>query len=211
VITIIEITPFRKKGRHDPVFALRLDNGEERLIEGETIVKFNLHGQDTLDENRLAEILSYDNQSKIIKKSVKLIALRPRSAEELRIRFLKENFLPADIRLAVEYLKERGYINDHTFAMRFAKSIISKKPVGKLFVKNELIKKGIPAPVIERVLDAVYPDEYHLAFKAAEKKIRTSRAMEKEKIKIKLTAFLNQRGFAQDIIQKVTASVIQDD
>ena len=208
---ILSIVSFQKKFRKTLASVIRLDNGEEIRLEPDTILEMNLHSGDEISNERLNSIKSEDEKRKCIAKALRLLAVRPRSEFEIKQGLQREKFSFLAVDASLAYLHEKGYLNDDQFAFQWAKSRLKKKPMGAVSLKFELKRKGIQDEQIRRVLEQLFTDdsEFEKAMIAGRKKITAYKKMDKIKMRQKMYLFLSQRGFAPDIIKRVTKELIE--
>jgi regulatory protein len=208
IITLI--TSYVKKYQKKIVGVIELDSGERLELEPDTIMQFQLQTGGELDEKKLREIQVADQKRKCLQKALHLLSIRPRSAHELKERFVRDGFFDETVETSIHYLRENGYLNDELFAERFAKSKLQKKDIGETALRFELHKKGIPKSIIEKVIAKVYGDvsEQDHAVKAGKKKLRTIKTDDVSKKRQKLYQFLAQRGFSADVIRRVMEELL---
>lgn len=104
-----------------------------------------------------------------------------------------------DCRAAVRELERRGYLNDHAFAVRWAESTLSRRPMGSQRLMAELLRRGVDESTADRAVREVFRgrSEQEVACCALQGLIGVKRP-------IQLVRFLRQRGFDEDTIQDVT-------
>ncbi len=203
--SVVSIRSYRRKFRREPVFIVELDSGETLKFEGETLAVFPVQEGGQIPEERLGAMLRHRALLEATAGAARLLALRPRSALELREKFRRDGH-PADvIEEVIARLAASGQINDEEFGWKFARSRIKRKPIGAAALKMQLTKKGIDHKAVERIVSELLPeeDELRAALQLAEKKVRTYRKGDATKTRNRLAAFLNQRGFRPSVIRRV--------
>jgi regulatory protein len=147
-------------------------------------------------------------------RAIKLISAKPRSIAELRERLSKvRSAKKADVEAAIERLKEYGYLDDERFALSFATSRISQKPVGRHRLQRDLKLKKIDQAVADEALNSVFEEtpEDELIDRAIERRIRqrgqpTDRAQAKS-----LFDHLLRQGFSFDLVSEKIRSISRND
>ncbi len=134
--------------------------------------------------------------------ALKLLGMRSHSRDEIRRKLLKKGYVPEDIEAVVERLKSQGLLDDRIFGTELIKSRSRRKPLGKLKMRAELGRKGVPDNVISELLQDY--ESLKLCQQAAERKIRSLRSTTDEARQKKLETFLHNRGFEWHEIQIVT-------
>jgi len=133
---------------------------------------------------------------------------RPRSVLELRRHLTKRHHDEKEIALAIERLREHGYVDDHAFARYWLEQRSKFRPKGEFALKSELRAKGIDARVIDEILGEGEPrDEAKMARAALAPRLARWRSLDAQERKTKAQAFLRQRGFSFDTIDDVLASL----
>ncbi len=142
-----------------------------------------------------------DNSMSVMGFALKLLGLRSHSRKELEQKLLKKGYSSESIEQAVEKLSSQGVLDDRMFGIELIKSRSRRKPSGKLKIRMELRKKGVPESIIGDLLKEY--DSAELCYRAAEKKIGFLRGTTDEVRKKKLEVFLHNRGFELHDIQTV--------
>ena len=133
--------------------------------------------------------------------ALKLLGLRSHSQKELEQKLLRKGYTGESIEPVLEKLTLQGVLDDLVFGMEVIKSRSRRKPAGKLKMRAELRKKGVPENFISDLLKEY--DSSELCYRAAEKKISSLHGItEAARIK-KLEVFLGNRGFEWQDIQRV--------
>ena len=157
----------------------------------------------------------YDEiMNEILPKRAKLRAmnlLKDRDFTEYALRCkLKEGYYPEDsIRIAIEYVKSYGYIDDR----RYAENYVNFKSVSKsrYQIKNFLLQKGIDKNLISEVCDKYYESSENSERKLIEKLISKRKVdifnITREE-KSKLLGYLTRRGFQIDLINCVISEIV---
>ena len=181
------------------------------------------------DKNRLEkEKLESFETKKAIGKALKYLALRPRSRKELEEKLSayggsteggkNKKFEENIIKLVLEQIDKWGYLNDEDFAKSFCElKKFSRK--GKIFIFQELKRKGVDEQIIKKTLSQFYPnkEESETALSLAKKKFPDlfkfppeadpPSAEKSRKEIIKLKNFLCQRGFSWEVINELFRAI----
>ncbi len=136
----------------------------------------------------------------IFNRALKILSLRDHSIYELRSKLLKRFEDSEQVEQVLKKLLELHYLDDERFAELLVRSL-RKKGKSRFFMRQELQKRGVEARFISTSLSEV--DEFADAFKIASKKEKSLTRHPKEKQRQKLAAFLGNRGFSFDIVNKV--------
>lgn len=210
LITAIEPQK-RKKGR----FSIFLDGKFAFSSDESFLAKNHLQiGQEVVD-SQAERYIRETELTKLVDASLRFLSFRPRSEKEVGqylarkisqkegIGYQQANQSP-QIAQIITKLKNYRYLDDLDFAKWWVSSRLKSKPKGQLFMKYELLKKGVAADVIERVLSQL-PKESILAQKAIEKKLKIWKKLPPKELKRKTYVYLKARGFSYDTVEEVFA------
>lgn len=141
-------------------------------------------------------------QSDSLKTAIKLLSIKDRTEVELREKLLKKGFKEKDIKNTIEYLKQKGFIDDNKF-IREASKIAEEKLLGEMGVKNYLLRKGISGELIDSLPKL---DEFTIAQRLIKRKEHLLKEYSDEKRKQKIAGFLLRRGFSWDTVNRCIKS-----
>ncbi len=110
--------------------------------------------------------------------------------------FLTEEFSPA-----LDFLQEKGYLDDSRFAASWLRARIRLKPEGKIKLKAGLYKKGISRQTAEAVLSDFFDDvdEADLCRRALQKQVGHNQCEQK------LIRSMLRKGFSYSVIMQCLA------
>ncbi len=86
-------------------------------------------------------------------KALRYLEFRSHSEKELRDKLYRAGAKEEDILAIMEFLKEYRFIDDKSFAEKYAHDLKTLKKFGKIRIKSELFKKGISSDIIDDVLE----------------------------------------------------------
>lgn len=138
-----------------------------------------------------------------------ILALRDHAEAEVRQKLKRKGFSVAQIEEAVRWLHEQKLLNDAVFAERYARSLISAKPVGPRWVWAKLKQKGVAENYIEAASAAVFAEhpEESLAKQATAswRRLHPNAQNERER----LYRHLASRGFSPDAINVAISNTLR--
>lgn len=201
VITALEIQKRNKKRvsvfiDEEYAFSVSLDEGA-KLRKGQVVSD--------------AEIAALTNEAAITvatDSAARLLAVRPRSAYEIRQNLAKKEIAPAVIDAALERLTAFGYIDDRAFADLWVRDRLTYKPTSPRALRFELRQKGIANNIIDEVLGDL--DAEDSAYRAAQAQERRLRGTERREFQSKMGAFLQRRGFTYEVVRTVIRRLMQE-
>jgi regulatory protein len=140
---------------------------------------------------------------KLMERALRLLSFKPRSIEELRGRLLEKDWADeAAVDQVIARLKELGYLNDEQFAISFATSRLTAKPLGPTRLRRDLQRKKLSRQTVEDTIDKAYAmqSEEELIDRAIDKRIRLRGRPSTRPESKKLFDYLLRRGFAYDLV-----------
>lgn len=143
--------------------------------------------------------------SKWYNRSLKILALRPRSTKEIRDYLLRKKTPEVIITQIVAKLVSAKLLNDYSFAEWFVENRQEFRPKSTAVLRGELYQRGISREIIEEVLlrKAGSDEEFTGAYRVAEKKWRILRGLSQFTKTKKLQEFLWRKGYSRDIVHTV--------
>jgi regulatory protein len=149
-----------------------------------------------------------DVRQQAVESAAHFLGYRPRSMAEVRQNLVAKEFAPDVIEAAVERLQAMGFVDDAAFARYWAQNRSEFKPLSRRALKVELRRKGVADDAISAALADV--DETSGAYQAASKQVRKLRGLTKREFKVKLSAFLQRRGFSFDTTQDTVLRLMDE-
>ena len=143
-----------------------------------------------------------DSQNDAKKYALKLLAYRARSESELRERLARKGFSGEALSHTLEYLRRAGYLDDHLLAENLKRRALEEKRLGFQGAKDFMLKRGLPAHMVESTLEYDEDRELRNAEKLVDKKLGSMRNYAGKSEKRRLWYFLARRGFSFGIIRK---------
>ena len=140
---------------------------------------------------------------KTFDRAVNLLAFKPRSEKELRLRLLEKDWTNAEIVEAVlAKLKEYNYLNDEQFAKEYAASRLRQKPIGKRVLKQKLALKKLDRETVDAALLTAFEEtpEEEIIERAIEKRLRLKGKPKTREESKKFYDYLLRQGFSYDLV-----------
>jgi len=209
--SITAIVPsVRKAGRFDVL----VDGRHEATVSLEIIERMGLAAGRAYDalradvEREAALLATYD-------RALNMLALRARSARELRRQLVKKGE-PADrVDAAIARLVAAGLLDDAAFARQFARSKATGAGMSRRRIQQELARRGVARDVGDGAIADVFAeealDEGAVVEQAARKKLRSLKNLDAETRNRRLYAFLARRGYDLDDIRHAIRAVAASD
>jgi regulatory protein len=134
-----------------------------------------------------------------------LLKYRNRAEKEIIDKLKQKNYCETTINLVINKLKSLNFINDEKYATEYIKYNLEKGK-GIIYIKNQLIKKGIKKEIIADSIDKLKPtadSEYESAKLLFNKKIKQYENLPVNKIYNRISGYLARRGFSLETINKL--------
>src|SRR5690625_4106482 len=170
--------------------------------------KYDLYVGRKITQEFIDSVLKSEERLKVIDAALNFLSYRQRSEKEVYQRLRQRGYEEEYILDAIDYCKDKGYINDLEFARSFVKDKINLNNFGPVRIKNELYKKGVSSEIIQQVLNMEEEEEYEMDFKLAEKRLARYRNDEKDQIYRKLGGFLQRRGFSYGVVTRILKELL---
>lgn len=130
-----------------------------------------------------------------------LLKFRPRSEKEITRRLKEKKFDEQAIKETIGFLKERGFIDDQSFARAWIESRV-RKPLGLIRLRQELMIKGVDKKIIDAEIEAAEEDyiEPEIVKKIARERFKKLKGVQAQKARNRLYAYLLRRGYSSEIV-----------
>ncbi len=194
----------------DNYVQMDLDNSEKLKISYDAYTMYKISSGITLSTECYIELYEESKKFECMEKAFNQLAVRGRSVDELRQYLKKKNFSEKHIEETLDYMKQKGYLNDFDFSMSFVKGKMKSGKSGKDIIVRDLYRKGIGRKIIDKVIKesgADIPDEDTL-YELAMKKYKSVK--DKENSFMKVSNFLRGRGFDYESINRILRRIKND-
>jgi regulatory protein len=156
-------------------------------------------------------------RTEIMNRAIRLLTYKPRSVKELRERLLEKVWADEKtVDEVIEKLSSYGYLDDGRLAVDLASSKLRQKPVGKIRLRQTLIRKKLDKETIDKALEQTFVDtpETELIARAIESRLKTRGKPKTREEAKKLFDFLMRRGFNYELVRekmRQIAKEVEDD
>lgn len=199
----MKVTAITPQKRNKDFYNIFIDGEFFCSLDDEAIYTMKLKEGALVDTAILENAAIQSAYKKAFNYSLNLLAKYYKTKHEL-IKKLKEKEYNADtINSVIEKLMELGYLNDEMYVEDYIRSKQgSNQTINKKTLYNKLLQKGIDRELIQDSLENAHIDEYDIAMKAAEKKLKSLKGNSREK-KAKLYSYLYGKGFEYETCSKI--------
>jgi regulatory protein len=143
------------------------------------------------------------------RQAYRYLAYRSQTVRELRDRLQRRGYTIEVIDHVLRDLEAEGYVDDHKFALNWARYRLQNKPMGRRRLAWELQQRGVPSESVEGVLREVYSefDEAMLVKKAALKRLRSKGGLQSPREHQRCVRSLMLLGFDAETITAVLGEI----
>jgi regulatory protein len=188
---------------NDSSIKVELDTGESLILPIEVFSMYSISAGKIVDSLLYQQLKEESTRFTCKQQALNYLAIRSRSEQEVRNYLIRKRYPKDIIDEILTGIKDKGYIDDYDYAVRYISSKKKSKVIGQNLLKRDLYRKGINKNLIKKAIketgaDLTDPDEiYELALKKL-------KSLKNKKNKIsKLIFFLRQKGFEEESIRSV--------
>jgi regulatory protein len=186
---------------------------EDRFLIGvsdSTLIKFHLKKGTPVNPQALKAILKEEDTWAIKEYCIRLLGRRDHARNELRDKARKKGYPSEIIENVLNELDEKGYINDTSFALKYAHDKFVFNKWGSNKIRSELFRKGISERDINASLDRIdESDQLEAVKELVQKNKRKFQRAEPIKRKKKIFDFLLRKGYDSNTILKLMPKLLE--
>lgn len=202
----------RKDEKNVSVF---FDNGERLILSEDTFYSSGLRKGDDIPEDRFSFFIEQNILYHIKQRALSFLTRRFHSEKELLIKLKQKSYEERLIKLVLNELKEKSFIDDQVFTNHFIEEKLKRKRWGKNKIRAALFNKGVSASIIDEVFQYFDSevDQNLAALELTKKKYENLKKRESDirKLKQKLISFLLNRGFEYEVSAEAVNKIIKQD
>ncbi|HMN24972.1 MAG: regulatory protein RecX [Ignavibacteriaceae bacterium] len=191
------------------------DDGQRLILSEDTFYNSGLRKGDEISEDRFSFFIEQNILYHIKQRALSFLSRRFHSERELLLKLKSKSYDERLIKLVLNELKEKSFIDDQIFANYFVEEKFKKKSWGKNKIRAALFSKGVSGSIIDETLALFdsHQDQNEAAFLLAKKKYENlkSREPDERKLKQKIISFLLSRGFEFEITSEAVNKIIKQD
>jgi len=208
----MQITKIERASKNKPYYHLYADDLLLMTVRVETLLHFCLQTGMEASDAFLQEVHAYDQLQRCLEQGYRFLSRRGHFQKELRRKLRLKGYDSEVINKALQYLENKGYLNDAQLLTLFVQDAIHLKRYGPNLIKSKLFERGLPDAAIDQALKTHYPPElqHQICQELANKKWSILKKSTKPNIRQKLGAFLQQRGFTWETIQPIIEDLTTD-
>jgi regulatory protein len=175
------------------------DREEPLMVDAILVVKHRLKEGIVLTAPQLADLEKEAALASCDREAARLLALRPHSIGEMRLKLGRKQFDPEAIKTTIRKYEQRGLLDDAHVATMLARNAMERKPAGRSYLVALLRRKMIDRELAERTVEMLLGDrdENEIAYAALSQRKRvlfSSKQIEVETIRRRAYTYLSRRG-----------------
>lgn len=203
-----EITKLERQKHNGSRISVFVDGEYAFSIADELAVLYRLAPGIQLENAKLQEMMHEDQYKRALSAAFAHLSRSEKSEKQMRDFLIKKEFPPGTVELAIERIKELGYLDDAALAENF---VAGSKTLGRRAIEYKLREKGIARETIQEALKALDEAEEVTAAKMlAAKQAQKYAGLEDKMRRRKLSNFLARRGFDWDTITRALHGETED-
>lgn len=178
----------------------------------DTLLHFSIAKDKNYSDQKLAEIQQYDQLMQCIDQAYRFLSRRPHLEAELKRKLRQKNYPESIIQQVLQRLGKNKYLDDSDYIRRLILEEIQKKN-GPLLIKKKLLEKGAAPEEINEKMKLFYTPKLiaQNAGALAAKKEKGLDCSDSRRFKQKIGAFLQQKGYDWETINRVVKVPESDD
>lgn len=179
-------------------------------VHVDLVLRYELAKGTLLDVETQRRLVTDDQVLKARARAWEYVVKRRRTRTEVERMLQRADYAPDVVERTLDYLEQKGEIDDAAYASAYAKERFRLKGHGPMRIRRDLKKKGVPPVAIEPALDELTAsaDLKAAAQAHAEKRWpRVAREEDPRRRKKKLSDYLRRRGFSYEIIRPIVEAL----
>ena len=172
----------------------------------ETALKLRLKAGDSVDTDKLNEILTESERAEAVQKAADYALKTLKTKRQVKDYLTRKGYSEETVWYAVDKLKEYGYIDDTEYSRRFIESTAKRQ--GRRLTEYKLMAKGVKKDDIALAYESAETNDFENARVLCEKYLKN-----KEKTKenvLKAYKYLIGRGFSYEQADYAVAAFKED-
>lgn len=198
----MKITAIRQQVKRTDRYSVFVDDRYAFSLSEAALLESKLHAGQAFTKRQIKEYKQVSEDDKLYNRTLRYVALRPRSRWELETYLERKKASPDLAKMILSKLSKAGFIDDEQFARAFVNDRRLLKPASRRRLVAELRKKHIANDTIERVVGSEPADELAALRAVIERKRRQAKYQDDTK----LMQYLARQGFKYGDIKTALGS-----
>ena len=202
------ITAIEPQARHPERVNLFIEGEFALGLAASVLLDFGIAVGKQLDDADVQALLQAEEGHRATESALRLVSYRARSESEIRQRLSRKHFSVPAIDVAINQMRDWGYINDQEFARQWVASRESHRPRSSRLMKRELASKGVDIQTAEKAVEEADIDDFAVALDLAQRWMPRIEREDAETQRRRLTGYLQRRGFGWDVVRRVLEQIL---
>ena len=142
------ITDIQRQKRNENRLSIYIDGKYAFSLDYDTLTKAALHVGDEVTDELRSELVARDGFARARDYAYSLMSYRDRTAHEIRERLGEKGFERALVERVIALLREKGFVDDRAFALKWIDDTHASRPMGRLRIEHELRKRRVADRII---------------------------------------------------------------
>lgn len=199
IITLVES---QKRNSHR--FNIYLNDEFAFSTHEDVVVKFRLLKGTILTEQLRHDVLAEEELNAAYRVAIRYIGHAMRTTKEVQDKLINKGYSLDIIDVVIKRMAEHQFVNDEFYASALARQRLRTNKKGSLWIRRELIQKGVDKSKVEQALTQFDPsDETEHAWQLAIKRWSITKGEKLDKLR-KIIALLQRRGFTPHAVRAVS-------
>ena len=201
-VTITSVSPQKKKQDR---FSLFHNNEFIIGVSGQNLLDFSIQKGVEMTPFLYQKLKNAEEYQKVKEAFYRYLSGRDHASFELRQKVQKKGFKQEIIDSVLEEFENKGFLNDESFAVKFASDKANFKQWGPKKIENALYKKGIGRAIIKKAIESVAENleqDQICVDLALKRKRHFLRENDPFRRKQKIYAYLAGKGYSGSVIKK---------
>jgi len=208
--TITAITPAPSSTRRAVV---KVDGKPVATLSLNLISELGLGVDQPWDDRVAAKVRDAADYDRAYRAATTRLNRRQLSTYQLSQKLSQLGFASPVLDRVIARLTDAGFLNDHALGQAIIQSIMSRKPAGPRFVRAKLRQRGLPADLVDRLIQETTVDTQTAVDQAtalARQRLKTLPAdLDPMARRRRLWGLLARRGFDGDTIEQALSQLPQ--
>lgn len=203
----MKITKITQQVKHKDRYSIYVDDEYSFSLSDNALLTSGLVKGAELTGQQLKEYQQLSQDDKVYERTLRYVALRPRSVWEVEFYLKRKDASEPQIKQIVDKLLQYGYLDDYKFAEAFTYDRRLIRSASTRKIKLELQKKHVASDIIDRVLTEDETDEPDMLRALIIRKRQQSRYRDDQ---LKLMQYLARQGFGYGEIKTALADLADE-
>lgn len=194
---ITAITPQRRRPQRISIY---IDDRFCLSADAEVVLRLGLAPGQAIDAAGIGKIAELDAQLRARTGALGYLAASARTRAEVERYLRRRGFAPAAITACLDFLTQRGYIDDRALAEQHV-AAATERGIGRERLRHELQQRGVDEATITAALQGLADDAVAAARTVLRARLQQLGALEPAAAYRRLSGYLLRRGFSWEEVE----------